>query len=555
MTPASPLTLAERVERAADSGGAITFAVAGDRDRVPWARLHEDSRAFAAGLQSLGIGPGDHVCILGPTSRELVTGIQATWLTGAAVVVLPLPMRLGSIGEFVSQTRARIRSADASLVLVDAELEQFLELSAGDPPVALLGELAHGPGRPEAGAYDPPRPDPAALAVLQFTSGSTADPKGVMLPHAQVCTNLDGIAEAALLDTEADRVVSWLPLYHDMGLIGVLLMPMTTGTDLLLAAPQDFLGAPGRWVEWMSEFKGTATAGPNFAYALAARALRRQSGIDLSSWRLALNGAEPIDPAAVNSFCEAAAAHRFDPRAAFCVFGMAEASLAVTFPTPGAGMSTDIVDRRALELELCAVPSSGDGGRSRQLAKLGRPIPGIDVRIVDPADGRPRAEREVGELEIRGSSVTPGYYKHPAATAEAFRGEWLRTGDLGYLVDGELVVCGRQKDMIIVGGRNVFPEDVERAVASVPGVRQGNVIAFGVEGRGGRERLVVVAETREEDQASLRRRVAERVRHSVGLSLEDVVLLGPGGLPKTSSGKLQRSLCRQRYLQAQLEPA
>jgi len=551
MTP-----LQTRIERAATPARAITFVGAGEPVRVSWAELHEDARRAAGRLQALGLAPGDHVALLGPTSRELVTAIQAVWLAGATVVVLPLPMRLTSIEEFVAQTRQRIVNADASIVLLDAQLAEFLVAAPGDPRTVMLHDVvrigAHTPDRFEAS-----KPDVDALAILQFTSGSTADPKGVMLPHATVGANLDAITIAAALDIERDVLVSWLPLYHDMGLIGLLTLPMTSGTELVLAAPQDFLAAPARWMEWMSTYRGTATAGPNFAYALAARALKRLDDLDLSAWRLGLNGAEPIDPASVEAFTAAGARHGLDPGSVFCAFGMAEATLAVTFPEPGSGLAVDTVDQRVLETDRYAAPiadATADHARGRRLARLGRPIPGIEIRIIDPGSGRPMAEREVGELEVRGSSITPGYYRRPDATAAAFRADgWLRTGDLAYVVDGELVVCGRIKDVIIVAGRNVFPEDVERAVADVDGVRAGNVIAFGVDGRR-REGLVVVAESKAEDVGEVRTNVARRVREAVGLPPEAVVLVRPGTLPKTSSGKLQRSLCKDQYLNEALEP-
>jgi fatty-acyl-CoA synthase len=345
-----------------------------------------------------------------------------------------------------------------------------------------------------------------------------------------------------------------------MGLIGLLMTPMLQGFELVLGAPQDFLAAPSTWLEWISEYRGTITAGPNFSYALAARALRRAGALDLSSWRLALNGAETVDPGAVEAFCAAAAPFGFDARAAYPVFGMAEATLGVTFPTVGEGMTVDAVDRHALEHDRVAVPaaSTGDGGAEpstvRRLAFLGRPLPGFELRIVEPRSGEVRGEREVGELELRSPSVTPGYYRNPEATAAAFDDGWLRTGDLAYLVDGRLVVCGRLKDVIIVGGRNVFPEDVERAAATVEGVRVGNVIAFGSDRRRGRESIVVVAETKSDELHAVHDSVVNHVCDAVGVPPVEVVLVRPGTLPKTSSGKLQRSLCRDRYHDDQLEP-
>jgi fatty-acyl-CoA synthase len=377
-----------------------------------------------------------------------------------------------------------------------------------------------------------------------------------MVPHSCMAANLDAAVDAAALDRDVDTVVSWLPLYHDMGLIGLLGAPMLHGFDLVLASPQDFLAAPARWMEWMAEFGGTATAGPNFAYALAARALRRLDRLDLSRWRIALNGAEPIDPDAVEAFLAAGARHGLAPGAAFCVFGMAEATLAVSFPTPGAGMQVDTIDQRVLETDRYAAPVDGGGadGNVRRLPRLGRPMRDMEMRVCDPATGQAMQDREVGEVELRGNSITPGYYGNPQATSDSRRGDWFRTGDLGYQVDGELIVCGRIKDVIIVGGRNVFPEDVERAAESVEGVRAGNVIAFGTEGRRGREAVVVVAETKQDESAPIRAAVAARVTDAVGVPPEDVVLVRPGTLPKTSSGKPQRSLCRNRYLGDELTP-
>lgn len=543
-------TLQERIELSTSRGGKITFEGSGGGDQVTWAQFHDEARSMAAALQARGIVPGSHVGLLGPTSRSLVTAIQATWLCGAAIVVLPLPMRMGSIEDFVAQTRVRLASADVDLLLIDPDLAPFVEPIPGDPAMAQFAEVTD---KYPSSAFAAVPNDLDALAILQFTSGSTSDPKGVMLPHRQVGANLDAIALGTALNPDEDVLVSWLPLYHDMGLIGLMGLGMTTGTDLVLAAPQDFLASPLRWAEWFDRYKGTATAGPNFSYSLLARALGRSSQLDLSRWRIALNGAEPVDPLSVEAFCAAGAAHKLDPRAVFPAYGMAEAVLAVSFPEPFTGMSIDVVDRRVLEdNNYAAALSAGDEG-SRSLVKLGRAVKGLELRIVDKGNNT-LGEREVGEVQVRGASVTPGYYKRPDATAAAFDGEWLHTGDLGYFAEGELVVCGRSKDMIIVGGRNVFPEDVERAVGEVDGVRTGNVIAFGVEGKKGKESIVVVAETKSSDTGETRKLVAARVLESVGLPASKIVLVEPGTIPKTSSGKLQRSLCRTRYLDEEFEP-
>jgi fatty-acyl-CoA synthase len=541
-------SLLRRLERAAARDTAVTFVVGGGEDVVPWRELHEQAKGYAAALQARGVRPGDHVALLSPTTRELVTAIQAIWLAGATIVVLPLPMRLASIDEFVAQTRQRIHNADTRLCVVDPQLAAFMTPEPGDPPMVGFADLATG----DPAAWVRPDDDPERLVILQFTSGSTSDPKGVMLPDRVLRANLDAIAESASLDVDEDVLVSWLPLYHDMGLVGLLTLPMSTGTALVLGAPQDFTARPSRWIEWLSDYGGTATAGPNFSYVLATRALNRADQLDLSRLRIALNGAEPIDPDQVEAFIEAGRRHGLRPEAVFPAFGMAEVAIAGTFPEPLSGMRTDCVDRRVLETERYAAPVEPGSEGSRRLALLGRPVPGLEIRIVDPDSGVPLRDREVGELEIRGTSVTTGYYKRREANAELFHDGWLRTGDLAYTLDGDLVMCGRIKDVIIVGGRNVFPEDVERAVGEVDGVRAGNVIAFGVEGGRGRETMVVVAECKADDLAHLRKLVGERVRDVVGVPAKDIVLVTPGTLPKTSSGKLQRSLCKRRYDHGQL---
>ncbi len=520
-----------------------------------WAELHERAKLAAARLQARGISHGDHVAILGPTTPELVTCFQAIWLCGATLVVLPLPMRLASIEEFTTATKARIDGADCEAVLIDSDLAAFVTVSEDDPPLYSLDDLV---GDIDDGisidSYIRPDFYQDDIFVLQFTSGSTSEPKGVMLPNHVVAANLDAIIEAAHVEIQNDVMVSWLPLYHDMGLVGFCILPMSSGTDLVLGAPQDFLAKPARWMEWISTYGGTATAGPNFSWVLATRALARsKEKLDLSSLRIALNGAEPVDPVSVRAFVEAAGEHGMDPGAIFPAFGMAETAIAGSFPVPLSGLQTDVVDSDVLENEHIAVEVSLDHPNAREITKLGTPVPGLQFRIIDPQTGDEVGDRAVGELQITGTSLTSGYYKRPDATAESFDGEWLKTGDLAYMTEGQMVMCGRIKDLIIVGGRNVYPQDIERAVAELDEVRSGNVIAFAAPGRKGKESIAVVAETRHEPAPALLDAIRAKVLEAVGVPAKEIVLVKPSTLPKTSSGKLQRLLCRDQFLNGQLQ--
>jgi fatty-acyl-CoA synthase len=563
---ASALSIVQRLEHAADGDAGVRFVGASvapaDGDPfVSWRQLHDEALAVAAALQARGIAPGDHVAILGPTSRELMTIVRACWLAGAASMVLPLPMRMGSLDAFIESTRSRIRHGDAKLVLIDDQLAAFYQSAPGDPPTMSMADVM--PGRDAAAVaerWERPVDDPERLVILQYTSGSTSEPKGVMIPDRVLAANIDACCDAAQLGV-GEVMVSWLPLYHDMGLVGFLALPMTKGVDLVQAAPQDFLAKPGNWMQWISDHRGTATAGPNFAWVLVTRALKRMAGLDLSHLSLALSGAEPVDPQAVEAFVEEAGRFGFRAGGVFPAFGMAEVAIGGSFPARHRGLVCDTVDRIVLERDRIAKQvdlhdPDDEQLLVRRLPVLGKPVPGLEMRVVDPETRDELPERHVGELLIRGTSVTPGYYKRPDATAALFHDGWLCTGDLAYMLDGELVLCGRIKDVIIVGGRNVFPEDIERAVGVIDGVRAGNVIAFGMEGYKGKESVVVVAEVRLEGDRTLEDvsgDIHTRALDVSGLPPRDVILVRPGTLPKTSSGKLQRAKCRELYLAEELE--
>lgn len=565
-TTPQPGSIVERLIMAADRPTGVRFvghsvAPAEGDGFVPWAQIHDDARVVGAALQARGLVPGDHVAILGPTSRSLITIIQGCWLAGCASMVLPLPMRMGSLDAFIESTRSRIRHGDAKLVLIDDLLADFYAAAPGDPPIEPMKNVLPGvAGQVSGERLEIPSYDPERLIILQYTSGSTSEPKGVMIPDRVLTANIDACCEAAELSL-AEVMVSWLPLYHDMGLVGFLSIPMTRGVQLVQAAPQDFLAHPGNWMQWISDWGGTATAGPNFSWVLATRALKRAKDLDLSTLTLALSGAEPVDPAAVEAFVAAAEPFGFRAGSVFPAFGMAEVAIGGSFPKRHAGLQTDSVDRVVLERDRIAkqllVGDADEELDVRRLPLLGTAVPGLEMKVVDPETYAELPERHVGELLLRGTSVTPGYYKRPDATAALFRDGWLCTGDLAYVIDGQLVLCGRIKDVIIVGGRNVFPEDIERACGTLEGVRAGNVIAFGVDGYKGKETVVVVAEVRPSDAEG----VLDEVRHAIhhrtlevcGLPPRDVMLVKPGTLPKTSSGKLQRAKCRELYLEETLE--
>jgi fatty-acyl-CoA synthase len=341
--------------------------------------------------------------------------------------------------------------------------------------------------------------------------------------------------------------VSWLPLFHDMGMVGFLTVPMATGLELVSVTPADFLARPLLWAELISRHGGTVTAAPNFAYAVLARQLARAEGpLDLSPLRIALNGAEPIDPDAVAAFTAAGARFGLRAESVLAAYGMAETALGVAFAPLDTGLQVDQVDAEQLESHRRAVPA-GDGP-ARRFPRLGPPLPGIEVRVVG-ADGALLGEREVGVLQLRGASVTPGYLTvdGPVPTQDA--DGWLDTGDEGYLADGEVVVCGRRKDVIIMGGRNIYPTDIERAAEAAEHVRAGNAVAVrqlaGGEGGRHRESFVVAVESRKAGDAEaeqlIRKDVTSRVVSAVGVRPAEVVVLRPSTLPKTPSGKLRRA--------------
>ncbi|MCX6464405.1 MAG: fatty acyl-AMP ligase, partial [Pseudonocardiales bacterium] len=469
---------------------------------------------------------------------SIAPAAQAVWLRGGSVTMLHQPTPRTDLAEWAEDTVSVLGMIGAELVLLGAPFDALAPvLTERGIAFRTIDSLD---GEPVATDADVAGEDDTAL--LQLTSGSTAEPKAVRITHRNLHANIAGMVTASRLDVERDVMVSWLPLFHDMGMVGFLTVPMVTGLELVTVTPVDFLTRPLLWAELISKHGGTVTAAPNFAYAVLGRQLARADGpLDLSSLRIALNGAEPIDPDAVDAFVAAGERFGLRPESVLAAYGMAETALGVSFAPVETGLAVDEIDADDLEARRRATPGTG-----RRFPRLGPPLPGIEVRVVAD-DGTVLGDREVGVLQLRGESVTPGYLTvdGPVATQDAEG--WLDTGDEGYTTGGEVVVCGRRKDVIIMGGRNIYPTDIERAAATAGDVRAGNTVAVRMAAGEGRHResFLVAVESRKagdpEAEASIRKDVTGRVVSAVGVRTAEVVVLGPGSLPKTPSGKLRRA--------------
>jgi fatty-acyl-CoA synthase len=519
--------------------------------RCTWPEVHAAARRMAAALRAgdgevSGLQHGAAVGILAGEPASIAPAAQAVWITGGSVTMLHQPTARTDLAAWAEDTLSVLRMIDAKLVLLGAPFDALAPvLTERGVAFRTIDSLSTSgedidPDAGVAGEDD--------TALLQLTSGSTAEPKAVRITHGNLHANITGMVRASALDAERDVMVSWLPLFHDMGMVGFLTVPMVTGLELVSVTPLDFLSRPVLWAELISKYGGTVTAAPNFAYAVIGRQLGRadDGSLDLSSLRIALNGAEPIDPDAVEAFTAAGSRFGLRPDSVVAAYGMAETALGVSFAPIDTGLQVDHVDAEQLEAQRRAVPA-GDGPR-RRFPKLGPPLPGIEVRVVGD-DGSVLGEREVGVLQLRGDSVTPGYLTLDGPVPTQDPEGWLDTGDEGYVADGAVVVCGRRKDVIIMGGRNIYPTDIERAAADADGVRAGNAVAVrmltGTEGARHRESFLVAVESRRagdpEAEKLIRKDVASRVVSAVAVRPAEVVVLGPGSLPKTPSGKLRRA--------------
>ena len=551
--PQSARTLVEaiewHVERHPDRRHIAFLPRDGVVEELTYGELYERASRIAAGLEALGLEPGQQAGLMLPTGLEYFAAFLGVLIAGAVPVPLYPPFRPSQLEDHLRRQAGILNTAQARVLVAMPEVLPLARLVKAQIPT--LGRVVTVEELEATGA--PPR-RPALkeqdVAFLQFTSGSTADPKGVILTHGNLLANLRAIDGSIELSTR-DVVISWLPLYHDMGLIGAWMAPLYFGMQLVLMSPLSFLTRPARWLKAVDRYRGTLSAAPNFAYELCLKKIddAEIEGVDLSSWRASLNGAEPVSPETIRRFSERFAAYGYKPGAMLPVYGLAENSLALSFPPWGRGPRIDAVERERLSGAGEAVAASDETGALRFVG-CGYPLPGHEVRIVD-ATGAELGERHEGRLQFRGPSATSGYFRNPEATRQLFDGDWLDSGDHGYIAEGEIYITGRAKDMIIRAGRNIYPHELEEAVGDLEGVRKGCVAVFGAaDEASGTEKLIVLAETREKDE-EVRARLVDAIQgvtvDLTGTPADDVVLAPPHAVPKTSSGKIRRAAGRELY--------
>jgi len=518
--------------------------------------LWKRATSLAAGLHEQGLGYGQSVALMLRTEAAFFDAFFGILLAGGVPVPIYPPFRPDRIEEYAERQIGILRNAAARLLITFGEAERVARLLRGRVPslkgVTTAGQLSLPEGRvspPPARSDDP--------ALIQYTSGSTGDPKGVLLTHGNILANIRAIGEAIAI-SPADVAVSWLPLYHDMGLIGSWLTALYFGIPIAILSPLAFLARPGRWLWAIHAHRATLSAAPNFAFDLCVRKVNDAEieGLDLHSWRRAFNGSEPVSLETIERFTRRFSPYGFKAEAMCPVYGLAESSVSLTVPPIEHGPWVDRVVREPFERLREARPALPGDQNPLRFVSCGHPLPGHEVRIVD-AEGRPVAERIEGRIEFRGPSVTCGYFRNPEATRAVLHDGWMDSGDLGYWGNGELFITGRRKDIIIKAGRNLYPQEVEEVVGEVPGIRKGCVAAFGLaDPEAGTERLVVVTESRETEPERLdmlRGAVLDRLVTVIGIPADVLLIAKPGSVLKTSSGKIRRNATREAYIRGEIE--
>jgi 1-acyl-sn-glycerol-3-phosphate acyltransferase len=521
---------------------------------ISYGSLADDARAVARGLLERGFEPGSRAALMVPTGKSFFRGFFGILYAGGIPVPIYPPARLSQLEDHLRRQARILDNAGVSALITVPQARRaaaFLKSHVRSLRCIETAENLHSRNASSVGGEPVFSARPGTVALLQYTSGSTGDPKGVTLTHANLLANIRAFGERMEVDSN-DVCVSWLPLYHDMGLIGTWLGSLYFGGPVVILSPMTFLARPEQWLRAIHRHRGTISAAPNFAFELCLRKIedRDMADLDLSSWRLALNGAEPVSPQTIRRFSERFAAFGFRAGSMAPVYGMAEASVALTIPPPGRAPLVDRVDRAAMTRHGDARPARASDDNALEFVACGAPLRGHEVRIVDSL-GQEVPERRQGRLQFRGPSSTQGYYRNEAASRRLLDGEWLDSGDLAYIAGGDVYLTGRSKDIIIRAGRNLYPHELEEAIGNIDGVRKGCVAVFAAADRdAGTERVVILAETRlagATERQPLKRRIEDTAAELLESAPDEIVLAPPHTIPKTSSGKVRRAAARELY--------
>ncbi len=523
---------------------------------LTYRELSEAAGLVAAGLIERDVAPGDRVAIMLPTSIEFFVAFFGILYAGAIPVPIYPPMQLSQIEEYVRRQVGILRNAATCMLITPPE-----GLRLGSMLRGLVSDIARVESVVTLSTSKTPQRvstlrDASATALIQYTSGSTGDPKGVVLSHENLLSNIRAIGHA-INASSADVLVSWLPLYHDMGLIGAWLGSLYFGAPFYVMSPLSFLARPQSWLWAMHRYRATISAAPNFAFERCVDKIddAELAGLDLSSLRFLANGAEPVSVQTLQRFCEKFGRYGFRREAMAPVYGLAESAVSLTLPPAGRGPVIDRVDREALTRDGRAQPARANDPNAVDIVACGQPITGHEVRIIDEL-GREFGDRREGRLEFRGPSATSGYFRNETKTRELFDDGWLDSGDRAYMAGGDVFITGRAKDIIIRAGQHIYPQEIEDAVGAIKGFRKGGVAVFGVEDRTFRtERVVALAESDETNPAArdgLQKQAQEAATTIIGAPVEEIILVPTGTVPKTSSGKIRRAAARSLYLAGQL---
>ncbi|MBV8029978.1 MAG: AMP-binding protein [Betaproteobacteria bacterium] len=518
--------------------------------QLTYKALWEGAMRYGARLADAGLQPGQTVAIMLPTRADYLFCFYGVLLAGGVPVPLYPPARLATIEDHMTRHVGILKSAGAAMMVTIPEAKALAWLLRAQ--VESLRAVFVPEDFAEAAPFSPVRARAGHIGFLQYTSGSTGNPKGVVLTHANLMANVRAMGRGARA-THEDVFVSWLPLYHDMGLIGGCFATMVLGFPVVLMSPLAFLSRPSSWMRAIHRHRGTISGGPNFSFELCLRRIEESEleGLDLSSWRFCFNGAEPVSPETMRAFCNKFKKYSFNENSMSPVYGLAECTVGVAFTPPGTPWRMDELDRERFSRTGEAVPAKAGDPAPLRVVACGEVLDEHDFRVVDAA-GLELPDRHEGQLQVRGPSTTSGYYRNPEATKSLFQGEWINTGDRAYLSEGMAYITGREKDIIIRGGRNISPYELEVAVGDLPGIRRGCVAVFGsTDEQSGTERVVVLAEMRQPLDAasvdSLKTRINGLAVSLLGGPADDIVLAPAHTVPKTSSGKIRRVAARQYY--------